>query len=54
MLGWGARMTRLRQKYKKLKRKYLKGALAVVSEYVLPIALENEVLEANEVGEIED
>ena len=40
--------------YKKLKRKYLKGALAVVSEYVLPIALENEVLEANEVGEIED
>ena len=40
--------------YKKLKRKYLKGALAVVSEYVLPIALENEVLEANEVGAIED
>lgn len=40
--------------YKKLKRKYLKGALVVVSEYVLPIALENEVLEANEVGEIED
>lgn len=38
--------------YKKLKRKYLKGALAVVSEYVLPIALENEVLEANEIGEM--
>lgn len=37
------------QSYKKLKRKYLKGALAVVAEYELPVALANEIEAENEV-----
>lgn len=39
------------QSYKKLKRKYLNGALAVVSAYELPISLANEVEAENEVEE---
>ena len=39
-----------RQKsYKKLKRKHLKGALAVVEEYELPISLQNQVDEENDI-----
>ena len=38
--------------YKKLKRKYFKGALDVIEEYVLPIALANEVDEENEIDEM--
>jgi len=39
-----------RQKsYKKLKRKYLNGALAVVEEYELPISLQNQVDEENDI-----
>lgn len=38
--------------YKKLKRKFFKGALAVIDEYVLPIALANEVDEENEIEEL--
>jgi hypothetical protein len=38
--------------YKKLKRKYFKGALGIVAEYVLPIALANEVEEENEIDEM--
>jgi len=38
--------------YKKLKRKYFKGALAVIEDYVLPIALSNEVEEENEIDEL--
>ena len=38
--------------YKKLKRKYFKGALGIVAEYVLPIALANEVEEENEINEM--
>ena len=37
--------------YKKLKRKYLKGAFDVINEYVLPIDLENEVEAENELDE---
>lgn len=37
------------QSYKKLKRKFLKGAFAVVDGYELPIALANEVEAENEV-----
>lgn len=37
--------------YKKLKRKYLKGAFAVVDGYELPIALANEVEAENELDE---
>ena len=41
-----------RQKsYKKLKRKYLTGALTVVEMYELPIALQNEVETENELDE---
>lgn len=40
-----------RQSYKKLKRKYLVGAFKVVEEYILPIALENRIEEANEIEE---
>lgn len=38
--------------YKKLKRKYFKGALGIIGEYVLPIALANEVEEENEINEM--
>lgn len=38
--------------YKKLKRKYFQGALDVVEDYVLPIALANEVDEENEINEM--
>lgn len=38
--------------YKKLKRKYFKGALNVIADYVLPIALANEVDEENEIDEM--
>jgi hypothetical protein len=38
--------------YKKLKRKYFKGALGIINEYVLPIALANEVEEENEINEM--
>lgn len=39
-----------RQKsYKKLKRKHLQGALSVVDDYELPIALQNEVDAENEI-----
>lgn len=38
--------------YKKLKRKYFKGALGIIAEYVLPIALANEVEEENEINEM--
>lgn len=38
--------------YKKLKRKYFKGALGIIGEYVLPIALANEVDEENEIEEM--
>lgn len=38
--------------YKKLKRKYFKGALDVIEDYVLPIALANEVDEENEIDEM--
>lgn len=39
------------QSYKKLKRKYLNGALSVVAAYELPISLANEVEAENEVEE---
>jgi hypothetical protein len=43
-----------RQKsYKKLKRKNLKGALMLVDEYILPIGLENEVNNENDLGDDE-
>ena len=38
--------------YKKLKRKYFKGALDLIEYYVLPIALANEVDEENEIDEM--
>lgn len=37
--------------YKKLKRKYLKGAFIVVDNYVAPIALQNEIESLNELDE---
>jgi hypothetical protein len=40
--------------YKKLKRKFLKGAIETVSEYTLPIGLQNEVEAENEAGELDD
>lgn len=43
-----------RQKsYKKLKRKYLNGAMDVVENYELPIALQNEVDSLNELDGME-
>lgn len=43
-----------RQKsYKKLKRKYLTGAMAIVEEYELPIALQNEVDDLNDLEDID-
>ena len=39
--------------YKKLKRKHLKGALAVVAEYVPPVGLQNEITALNELDEDE-
>ena len=43
-----------RQKsYKKLKRKNLKGALMLVDEYILPIGLENEINNENDLGDDE-
>ena len=42
-----------RQKsYKKLKRRNLKGAMMIVDEYILPISLENEVDEENDLGDV--
>ena len=38
--------------YKKLKRKNLKGALLIVEQYILPIGLENEVNEENDLGDV--
>jgi len=40
------------QSYKKLKRKYLKGALMVVESYQAPISLLNEIDSENELGDI--
>lgn len=40
--------------YKKLKRKFYSGAIAVVGAYVLPIGLQNEVEAENEAGELDD
>lgn len=37
--------------YKKLKRKYYKGALEVVADYVAPISLANEIESENEVDD---
>lgn len=39
------------QSYKKLKRKYLKGAFSVVEDYEAPIALANEIEAENELDE---
>lgn len=39
--------------YKKLKRKHLKGALAVVAEYVPPIGIQNEITALNELDDDE-
>lgn len=39
--------------YKKLKRKYFKGALAVVGEYEAPIGIRNEITSLNELDEDE-
>ena len=39
------------QSYKKLKRKYLKGALIVVEQYEAPIAITNEIEALNELGD---
>ncbi len=39
--------------YKKLKRKYLPGALNVVEAYILPTALEEEIISLNELGDID-
>lgn len=36
------------ESYKKLKRKYFPGALTVVKDYVLPMALEEEVIAVND------
>lgn len=41
----------IQQSYKKLKRKYLQGALIVVDEYEPPISLSNEICSLNELGE---
>lgn len=40
------------QSYKKLKRKYLKGAFSVVEDYEAPIALANEIEAENELEEV--
>jgi hypothetical protein len=40
------------QSYKKLKRKYLKGAFSVVEDYEAPIALANEIEAENEHDEV--
>lgn len=40
--------------YKKLKRRDLKGALGVVTDYAAPTALQNEIQATNEVGELDD
>ena len=39
--------------YKKLKRKYLKGAMQVVEDYELPVTLQNEVDDLNELEGME-
>lgn len=38
----------IQQSYKKLKRKYLKGAMLIVNEYEAPISLANEIEDLNE------
>lgn len=38
--------------YKKLRRKYLNGAIETVKEYTLPIELQNDVDAENEVGDL--
>lgn len=40
--------------YKKLKRKYFKGALDVVANYDVPILLQNEIMDENELAEFEE
>lgn len=40
--------------YKKLKRKYLKGAFAVVESYTPPIGIQNEITALNELDEDEE
>ena len=42
-----------RQKsYKKLKRKYLKGAMTIIDNYEPPILLANEIDEENDLGDV--
>lgn len=42
-----------RQKlYKKLKRKYLKGALNIINNYSVPIVLANAIDEENDLGDV--
>lgn len=42
-----------RQKsYKKLKRKYLKGAFDIIDNYETPILLANEIDEENDLGDV--
>lgn len=42
------------QSYKKLKRKYLKGALGLVDAYEPPIAIDNDITELNDLEDIDD
>lgn len=41
------------ESYKKLKRKYISGALKVVEDYVLPMALEDEITAVNDLEGME-
>lgn len=41
----------IQQSYKKLKRKYFKGAMKIVEEYEPPISLSNEILSLNDIEE---
>lgn len=43
-----------KQSYKKLKRKHLNGAMDIVSNYIPPIAISNEIEEVNDLGEMMD
>ena len=40
--------------YKKLKRKYLENAKSVITMYVPPMAIEDEIQSTNDVGDMED
>lgn len=42
------------ESYKKLKRKYLKGAISVVCDYIAPIALQNEIDDLNDLEDIDE